>query len=179
MVAIRAARVRRICQRPDASDRADWQAGRMDIAIRRGTAADARAAADLWLRARASAGASIPPPAHPPDEVRDWFASHVVPDCELWLAETPDGALAGILVLEGSWLEQLYVEPGLTGNGVGAALVGFAKARRPGGLRLWTFVSNERAQRFYERWGFEEVERTDGRDNEERSPDILFAWAGA
>jgi ribosomal protein S18 acetylase RimI-like enzyme len=44
------------------------------------------------------------------------------------------------------------------------------KARRPGGLRLWTFVSNERAQRFYERWGFEEVERTDGRDNEERSP---------
>jgi ribosomal protein S18 acetylase RimI-like enzyme len=67
----------------------------------------------------------------------------------------------------------------LTGNGVGAALVGFAKARRPGGLRLWTFVSNERAQRFYERWGFEEVERTDGHDNEERSPDILYAWAGA
>jgi GNAT superfamily N-acetyltransferase len=151
----------------------------MDIAIRRGTSADARAAADLWLHARAAAGSAIPPPAHPPHEVRDWFATHVVPDCELWLAETPDGALAGILVLDGTWLEQLYVEPGLTGRGIGAQLVAFAQERSPGGLRLWTFVSNERAQRFYERWGFEEVERTDGRDNEERSPDILYAWSGA
>jgi GNAT superfamily N-acetyltransferase len=150
----------------------------MDIAIRPGTGADARAAADLWLRARASAGAAIPPPAHPPHEVRDWFATHVVPDCELWLAETPDGALAGILVLDGPWLEQLYVEPDLTGRGIGAQLVAFAQERSPGGLRLWTFVSNVRAQRFYERLGFQEVERTDGRDNEERSPDILYAWAG-
>ena len=150
----------------------------MDVDIRRGTDADARAAADLWLRARAAAGDAIPPPAHPPDEVRGWFATHVVPATELWVAATAEHPMAGILVLDGDWLEQLYVEPGLTGRGIGAALLAFAQARRPDGLRLWTFVSNAGAQRFYERYGFEEAERTDGRDNEERSPDILYVWPG-
>jgi len=53
-----------------------------------------------------------------------------------------------------------------------------AKRERPHGLWLWTFVSNEGAQRFYERHGFAEVERTDGRANEERAPDVLYAWSG-
>jgi GNAT superfamily N-acetyltransferase len=96
----------------------------------------------------------------------------------VWLAESPESGLAGVLVLEEDWLDQLYVEPGLTGRGIGAALLAFAQDRRPGGLRLWTFVSNTGAQRFYERHGFREAERTDGSDNEERSPDILYVWPG-
>jgi ribosomal protein S18 acetylase RimI-like enzyme len=51
-----------------------------------------------------------------------------------------------------------------------------AKRERPEGLRLWTFASNEAAQRFYLRHGFREVERTDGSDNEERAPAVLYAW---
>ena len=47
---------------------------------------------------------------------------------------------------------------------------------RPHGLRLWTFASNTGAQRFYARHGFVEVRRTDGRDNEERAPDVLYAY---
>jgi hypothetical protein len=31
-------------------------------------------------------------------------------------------------------------------------------------------------QRFYERHGFVAARRTDGRDNEERAPDILYVW---
>jgi len=151
----------------------------MDVSIRRATAADARAAADLYLRARTAAGGTIPPPAHTPDEVRSWFAEHVVPATELWVAETREARLAGILVLDEDWLDQLYVEPGLTGRGIGTALLAFAQDRRPKGLRLWTFVSNTGAQRFYERHGFTEAERTDGRDNEERSPDILYVWPGS
>jgi ribosomal protein S18 acetylase RimI-like enzyme len=40
-------------------------------------------------------------------------------------------------------------------------------------------LTNERAQRFYERHGFTEVERTDGSDNEERAPDIQYAYPGS
>ena len=86
--------------------------------------------------------------------------------------------LVGILVLEGRWVDQLYVEPGLTGRGIGGRLLDVAKRERPDGLRLWTFASNVRAQRFYERHGFTEAERTDGRGNEERAPDILYVWPG-
>ena len=75
-------------------------------------------------------------------------------------------------------MDQLYVEPAMTGHGIGAELFQLAKRERPLGLRLWTFTSNTRAQRFYERHGFVEARRTDGRDNEEKAPDILYVWGG-
>ena len=148
------------------------------MTFRRGTQGDARAAADLWLRARCAAVEVIPRPIHGDDDVRAWFASHVVCDTELWVAEEQSGQLCGILVLDGPWVAQLYVEPTLTGRGIGADLVDLAKRERPDGLRLWTFASNAGAQRFYERHGFVEARRTDGRDNEERAPDILYVWGG-
>jgi GNAT superfamily N-acetyltransferase len=151
----------------------------MPVTLRRATEDDASAAADLWLRARKAAVGTIPPPAHDDDDVRAWFAAHVVRDTELWLAEDGAGALLGILVLDGSWLDQLYVEPAMTGRGVGTALVELAKRERPDGLRLWTFASNAGAHRFYERHGFVAVRRTDGRGNEERAPDVLYAWGDA
>lgn len=150
----------------------------MPITFRRATEADARPAADLWLRARRAAVDSIPPPVHDDDDVRAWFASHVLRDTELWLAVDGRGTLAGILVLEGPWLDQLYVEPTMAGRGIGSRLVRLAKRERPDGLRLWTFASNAQAQRFYERHAFVATHRTDGRDNEEGAPDILYVWGG-
>ena len=150
----------------------------MQVTFRRGAASDARAAADLWLRARQAALETIPAPAHDDDDVRGWFASHVVGETDLWLAEDESGAVLGILVLDGPWLDQLYVEPGMTGRGIGAALLQLAKRERPEGLRLWTFAANTGAQRFYERHGFVATRRTDG-DNEEGAPDILYVWRPA
>ena len=119
----------------------------------------------------------IPAPVHDDDEVREWFASHVVRDCELWIAED-DGEVAGILVLRDDWVEQLYVEPRMTGRGVGRRLLEVAKRERPGGLRLWTFLSNSRARDFYAREGFVEAGGTAG-DNEEGAPDVLLVWPAA
>jgi GNAT superfamily N-acetyltransferase len=146
------------------------------VTIRRGIPADARSAADLWLHARKAALGAIPAPVHSDDDVRAWFASHVVPQCELWLAEDESGALAGLLVLDGPWLDQLYVEPTMTGRGIGTELVRLAKRERPEGLSLWTFASNTGAHRFYERHGFVETDRTDGQRNEECAPAILYVW---
>ena len=126
--------------------------GGMSITFRRGTDPDARAAAELWLRARRAAVGAIPPTIHDDDDVRAWFASHVVRDTDLWLAVDAAGRPVGILVLNGPWIDQLYVEP--------------------------TFASNTGAQRFYERHGFVATRRTDGRDNEEGAPDILYVWGG-
>jgi ribosomal protein S18 acetylase RimI-like enzyme len=81
-----------------------------------------------------------------------------------------------MLALEADWIAQLYVDPDLTDRGIGTELITVAKRERPQGLRLWTFVSNEAAQRFYRRHGFREVRRTDGGGNEEGAPDIQYEW---
>jgi ribosomal protein S18 acetylase RimI-like enzyme len=113
---------------------------------------------------------------HTDEDVRDWIANFVIPKLEVWLAESADGEIVAMLVLEAEWIDQLYVDPGFAGIGIGTQLLDFAKRARPQGLRLWTFVSNEGAQRFYERNGFKEVERTDGSQNEERAPDIQYEF---
>ena|SRR5438067_2346748 len=153
----------------------------MDVIIRRATSSDAEEVTRLYVRARCvgSTAETIPPLVHHDDEVRSWVTHVVIPRLDCWLAERASGTLVGMLVLEANWIDQLYVDPDLTRAGIGSGLMAVAKRERPAGLRLWTFVSNDGAQRFYVRHGFLEVERTDGRRNEEGSPDIQYEWRPA
>ena len=146
-----------------------------DLRLRRGTAADADIAAEVYLRARHQAIPEIPPLVHSDDEVRHWMR-RVLDDQEVWLAFADHGALLGLLVLDGDWVGQLYIDPAWTGRGLGTHLLELGKQRRPDGLQLWTFVSNVRAQRFYERNGFTVEERTYGSGNEEHAPDLRYVW---
>ena len=153
----------------------------MQVIIRRATSADAAATAELYLRARraGSARRAIPPLVHDDGDVRGWVTQVVIPSLECWLAEHVSGTLVGMLVLDADWIDQLYVDPDQTSVGIGSELIAVAKRERPDRLRLWTFVSNEGAQRFYLHHGFHEVERTNGGRNEEGAPDILYAWSAA
>ncbi|WP_225822540.1 GNAT family N-acetyltransferase [Streptomyces naphthomycinicus] len=145
------------------------------VVLRRAAAADARAAADVYLR---SFDAALPTVvrAHTDDEVRDYIRDIVVPLRETWVAEAAGTGVVGLMVLEGDLLSQLYLAPEWRGRGIGDRLVALAKERSPGGLSLWTFQVNGPAQRFYERHGFLAAERTDGSDNEEREPDVRYVW---
>ena len=147
------------------------------VVVRRADSSDREETADLYLRARQRAEelGTIPRLTHDSEDVTRWIGGRIS-EAECWLAEARSGAVVGLLVLDGDLLDQLYVDPDLTGNGIGGELMAVGRRERPEGLRLWTFVSNEGAQRFYARHGFVEVRRTDGRDNEERAPDILYAW---
>jgi GNAT superfamily N-acetyltransferase len=49
------------------------------------------------------------------------------------------------LALNSEWVDQLYVEPALTGKGIGGELIALAKRERASGLRLWTFATNVHA----------------------------------
>jgi GNAT superfamily N-acetyltransferase len=133
--------------------------------------------ANLWLRSRLASVPSIPPTVHPDDDVRRWFEEVVLPLREVWVAERNLEPMA-LMVLNGEWLDQLYVDPSCTGNGLGGALLDHAKVRRPRGLTLWTFQANLGARRFYERHGFVAVATTPG-DNEERAPDVRYEWRPA
>jgi GNAT superfamily N-acetyltransferase len=142
-------------------------------ALRRAVAADAEVIAQIHLAAfRATYRFPL---AHADDEVSAWVAEHLLPETETWVAEV-DGAVVAFCSLGPGWVEQLYVTPGHTGRGIGSRLVVLAKERQPAGLQLWTFQVNGGARRFYERHGFRAVEMTDGAGNEERQPDVRYAW---
>lgn len=149
----------------------------MIIRVRRAVPEDVGPAAEVYLRSRHDSVPAVPPLVHDDEDVRRWFADEVYPNRELWVAVTEShGEVVGVMVLVGDRVDQLYVRPGSTGQGVGTQLIIAAQALRPDGLQLWTFASNRRAQAFYERHGFVGKERTDGRGNEERSPDIRYVW---
>ena len=140
------------------------RAARDDAAGIAGIHMEARTAAMPWL-----AGV------HTPEEVRHYFETVVVPNSEVWVVKTR-GALAGFMSLRGNWIDHLYMAPPAWRQGFGRLLVGKAMATRLR-LELWTFQRNEGARRFYESFGFEAVEFTDGSANEEREPDVLYVWA--
>src|SRR3546814_11564162 len=75
-------------------------------------------------------------------------------------------------------LDALYGDPAAQRGGIGTALLEVATSLRPDGFGLWVFESNHPARSFYRQHGLVALERTDGADNEERSPDIRMAWLG-
>jgi ribosomal protein S18 acetylase RimI-like enzyme len=147
------------------------------VEIRRATEADADAVADVWL---ASFHTALPTVqlAHTDDEVRGWIRSSLVPDGETWVAEA-GGEVVGLMSLGADELDQLYLRPDWRGRGLGDRFIALAKERRPDGLSLYAFQVNGAACRFYERHGFEVVDRTDGARNEEKEPDVRYAWRPA
>ena len=138
--------------------------------------ADVGAIADIDHGARTAALPSVRW-AHSPQEVRGWIADTLLTTRDVWVAEQ-DGVV-GFMALRPGWIEQLYLRPSVWRRGIGSALMARAKALHPAGLQLYCFQCNARARAFYEVHGFAAEAFTDGAGNEEREPDILYAWAGA
>ena len=86
-----------------------------------------------------------------------------------------DGRVVGFSAREDDTVHALYVNAQARNQGCGASLLQ-AMQQEQGHLTLWTFQANTGAQRFYERHGFSEAERTDGDRNDEGLPDIRYVW---
>jgi putative acetyltransferase len=143
------------------------------LLIRRASLDDMPALARLH---RHTVTTSLPfvPHLHTPEEDAWWFSERLFATNEVRLAET-DGAAVGYIAFRPGFIEHLFVDPDRQGVGLGPQLLGIAKAAFAE-LSLWTFQQNLRARRFYEKHGFATVIETDGADNEEKLPDVLYRW---
>lgn len=127
----------------------------------------------------ATGGPGQPAETRAPHEVHAWVRSLLEPSSrELWVAVRGREYL-GFVLLEGEWVNLLFVHPDRPARGVGSALVDLVKALRPGGFGLRVHQANERARRFYLRHGLIELERTDGSTYLDAVPDLQMAWPGA
>ena len=143
------------------------------MTLRRATLDDMAALARLRRR---TVETSLPfvPHLHTPEEDAWWFAERLYAANQVWLAEAGQGP-EGYIAFRADFIEHLFVRPESQGAGLGLTLLDKARADADE-LSLWTFQQNLRARRFYERHGFFVVTETDGRDNEEKLPDVLYRW---
>jgi GNAT superfamily N-acetyltransferase len=137
---------------------------------------DADAVARVLLDSR-RAFLSFVPWVHTDAEVREWVRTTLLPDGRVVVHEAAEGVvgvLATSVVQRIGWIDQLYLLPGYTGQGLGRRLLDCAHHLLPRPIRLYTFQQNLGARRFHERHGYRPIEFTDGRQNEERCPDVLY-----
>ena len=148
----------------------------MNVHLRAAIETDAQAAAMILIRTRAQF-MPYAPAAHSEAEIRDWVRAQLIPSGGVVVAvqeHSPIGVMATSSGDGCSWVDQMAVMPEHVGRGVGSKLLAYALNSLAPPIRLYTFQANAGARRFYESHGFVAIELTDGRENEERCPDVLY-----
>ena len=126
------------------------------ISIRKSTEADGTRVLDIWRHAVDATHHFLS------DEDRRAIESDVVaflPGAPLDLAVDENDRPIAFMLLDGSHMEALFVDPAHHGAGVGRLLVEAALTRHPG-LSTDINEQNEAAAGFYERLGFERCGRS-------------------
>ena len=127
---------------------------------------------------RASFDATYPtfPALHTPEEDVKFISDVVFEKDEVYVAEELDsGKVVGFIAFNKEFVDHLYFLPEAQRRGLGSQLLELAK-HQSNHLRLWTFQENLGARAFYEKHGFRAVRFTDGEENDEKQPDVLYEW---
>jgi putative acetyltransferase len=125
--------------------------------IRRGTPADVPRALEIW-RSAVDATHGFLSPEHRA-EIDGIVAKQFLPNADLWLATDDGDRPMGFMVMDGSQIEALFVDPAVHGNGYGSLLVDHAQSLAP----ALTVDANEQAINalpFYLSRGFRVIGRS-------------------
>ena len=139
--------------------------------IRKFEARDLAAVMQIWLHGNLDAHAFIPASfweAHF-EMVRD-----MLPQAELYVHEDAGTRqIDGFIGLTENHIEGIFVAESARSKGIGKALLGYAKSRKPR-LDLSVYQKNERALAFYRREQF--VVQSEGIDGDTNEAEIQMLW---
>lgn len=138
--------------------------------VRRFQPSDTQAVMQVWLHGNEDA--------HPFVPASYWRAHYAQVQAQLtraavyvWAAK---GQVQGFIGLQGDYIAGLFVKRECRGQGIGCALLAFAKANHPT-LTLHVYEKNQRALRFYTREGFYVVSRQSEPDT--GAAEMMLRWA--
>jgi ribosomal protein S18 acetylase RimI-like enzyme len=111
---------------------------------------------DIWKRSWESIG--LRPNDVTFEQLRERLGREVAQGWSLYVAVDVERIVAMLaLDVSDKHLDQLFVDPGYQGLGIGKTLLAFARAKMPDEMWLRTAVKNARAVAWYEREGFVKV----------------------
>jgi putative acetyltransferase len=127
------------------------------ISIRPARAADGARLIDIWRRAVDATHDFLD---EGDRQAIDQEVSGFLPQAPAWLATDADDCAVGFMVIDGTHMDALFIDPDWHGKGVGRSLVEHGLALHPA---MTTDVNeqNEGALTFYERMGFARTGRSD------------------
>ena len=125
--------------------------------IRKGTPADVPRALAIWRAAVDATHGFLTPQDRA--EIDTMVAETFLPAVELWLAVDANEWPLGFLVMDGTMIDALFVDPPFHGRGVGSALLDHALAIAPG-ASVEASEQADNALPFYLARGFVVVGRT-------------------
>jgi ribosomal protein S18 acetylase RimI-like enzyme len=111
---------------------------------------------------------------HTFEENRVHFCDMILRDNQVWVAVF-DGTVAGFMAINGTYIDQLYIDPDFQHRGIGQAFLAHAHNLSPEFLHLNTFQSNTRGRAFYEKNGFRAV-KFGISPPPENEPDVEYHW---
>ena len=112
---------------------------------------------------------------HPLLEQLNYLHEVVVANNQVHIVLDPaTNNVIGFLAANKNMVAQLYVHINYQGKGIGTQLIEIAKQNSDGRLRLFTFKSNIKAQRFYEHHGFKIIGQ--GFEEEWQLEDLEYEW---
>jgi len=146
--------------------------------IRKFQPADEADVVEVWHRAGIAAYTFLPTwQAFTLEQARWVFDRIIPPHCAIWVA-TLDERVVAYLVMKGTYIDRLYIDPCEWRKGWGTQLVNVAKQLSPSGLELHTHQANVAARALYERHGFRGV--TFGLSPApESAPHVEYQWRPA
>jgi putative acetyltransferase len=145
------------------------------MTVRRGTPADAPRALEIW-RDAVDATHGFLTPGHRAEI--DALVVGWLPTVDLWMLEDAAGRAVGFLVMDGSLIDALFVDPAVHGRGYGTALLDHALSLAPEA----TVDASEQATNalpFYLARGFVRTGRSQTDPQGRPYPLIHLKYAGA
>jgi ribosomal protein S18 acetylase RimI-like enzyme len=107
-------------------------------------------------------------------EDRDYFQNHVLIENEIWVADVDNYPVA-FIAMNDEFVDQLYIHPNYWRQGIGNALLNFAREQSPEHVWLYTLQVNVNARAFYEKNGFV-AEKFGVSPPPESAPDVEYHW---
>lgn len=92
---------------------------------------------------------------------REVVRKEALPHLEVWMIAGEDKQFLGFIGLDKHRIEMLFVDPNSHGRGHGTKLIQFAQERYGNQLLVDVNEQNDGARRFYERYGFGQVGRSE------------------